>query len=92
MAYRPELNNFVLPVTVSREFLDRLFESIDNDSKTVVTVNLGAQTVTNEANGETEYFDINPYKKHCLMEGLDDIDYLLTRRFDIETFEKLLIK
>lgn len=84
-----ELNNFVLPVTVSQQFLDSLFDSIHKNPATEVTVDLPNQTVTNEATGETENFEINQYKKHCLMMGLDDIDYLLTRRSDIEAFEKL---
>lgn len=83
-----ELNNFVLPVTVSEEFLQELFECIDDDPKTEVTVDLPGQTVRNERSGREEKFDINPYKKLCLEQGLDDIDYLMTRRSDIEAFEK----
>ena len=83
-----ELNNFVLPVTVSDEFLAELFESIRKDPKAEVTVDLPGQTVRNETTGREEKFDINPYKKLCLEEGLDDIDYLMTRRSDIEAFEK----
>lgn len=83
-----ELNNFVLPVTVSEDFLAELFDSIRKDPKTEVTVDLPAQKVRNEATGREETFDINPYKKLCLEQGLDDIDYLMTRRADIEAFEK----
>ncbi|MDE5870479.1 MAG: 3-isopropylmalate dehydratase small subunit [Muribaculaceae bacterium] len=83
-----ELNNFVLPVTVSEDFLSELFSSIGKDPKTEVTVDLPRQTVRNEATGREEIFDINPYKKLCLEQGLDDIDYLMTRRTDIEAFEK----
>lgn len=83
-----ELNNFVLPVTVSDEFLAELFESIRKDSKTEVTVDLPGQTIRNESTGREEKFDINTYKKLCLEQGLDDIDYLMTRRADIEAFEK----
>lgn len=83
-----ELNNFVLPVTVSEDFLSELFDSIRKDPKTEVTVDLPCQTVRNEATGREETFDINPYKKLCLENGLDDIDYLMTRRADIEAFEK----
>ena len=83
-----ELNNFVLPVTVSEEFLQELFDSIGKDPKTEVTVDLPGQTVRNEATGREEKFEINPYKKTCLENGLDDIDYLMTRRADIEAFEK----
>ncbi|MCI9042776.1 MAG: 3-isopropylmalate dehydratase small subunit [Muribaculaceae bacterium] len=82
-----ELNNFVLPVVVSPEFLAELFESIQTDPATEVTIDLPAQTVTNRATGRTESFPINSYKKECLTEGLDDIDYLLAHRSDIESFE-----
>lgn len=83
-----ELNNFVLPVTVSEDYLSELFDSIRKDPKTEVTVDLPRQTVRNEATGREEKFDINPYKKLCLEQGLDDIDYLMSRRADIEAFEK----
>lgn len=82
-----ELNNFVLPVVVSESFLASLFRSIAADPTTEVTVDLPSQTITNLATGESETFDINPYKKQCLAEGLDDIEYLLSRRADIEAFE-----
>lgn len=82
-----ELNNFVLPVVVSEKFLASLFESINKDSKTEITIDLPSQTITNEATGEKEHFDIDPYKKECLMEGLDDIEYLLKNRREIEKFE-----
>ena len=75
-----ELNNFVLPVQVSEAFLQELFASIKADAKTTVTVNLPQQTVTNNATGHSEHFDINAYKKHCLMEGLDDIDFLVANQ------------
>lgn len=82
-----ELNNFVLPVVVSEEFLNELFNSIEKDPLTEVSVNLESQTVSNLATGRTENFDINPYKKYCLTNGLDDIDYLLSNRDKIEQFE-----
>lgn len=82
-----ELNNFVLPVVVSEAFLAELFTSIEADSLTEVRVDLPAQTITNLATGSVESFDINPYKKHCLINGLDDIDYLLSKRKDIESYE-----
>lgn len=82
-----ELNNFVLPVVVSEEFLAELFASIEADPKTEVTVDLAKQTITNLSTGHSEQFDINPYKKHCLTEGLDDIDYLLSQRTAIEAWE-----
>lgn len=82
-----ELNNFVLPVVVSEEFLAELFSSIEADPKTEVKVDLPAQTVTNLATGRSEHFDINAYKKQCLSQGLDDIEYLLTKTADIEAYE-----
>ncbi len=84
-----ELNNFVLPVVVSEGFLAELFDSIGADPKTVVEVNLPAQTVTNKATGRSEQFEINGYKKHCLMNGLDDIDYLIGNKDKIEQWERL---
>ena len=72
-----ELNNFVLPVVVSEAFLAELFASISADPKTEVEVDLPRQTVTNKATGHSEHFDINGYKKHCLLNGLDDIDFLV---------------
>ena len=83
-----ELNNFVLPVQVSEGFLARLFESIAADAATEVTVDLPDQTVTNEATGEQEKFEINGYKKYCLENALDDIDYLLMNKDKIEAYEK----
>lgn len=83
-----ELNNFVLPVVVSEQFLSELFASIDNDHATPVRVDLPNQTVTNLATGHSEHFDINAYKKHCLMNGLDDVDFLVANRDKVEAFEK----
>ena len=83
-----ELNNFVLPVVVSEEFLSELFESIDKDPKCQVTVNLPEQTITNNATGKSESFEINGYKKHCLMHALDDIDFLLSNKDKIEEYEQ----
>ena len=82
-----ELNNFVLPVVVSEAFLQELFASIEANPKMEVEVNLPAQTVTNTATGRSEHFEINAYKKHCLMNGLDDIDFLVVNRDKIEVFE-----
>ena len=82
-----ELNNFVLPVVVSESFLAELFASIDANPKTEVVVDLPNQTVTNTATGKSETFEINGYKKHCLMNGLDDIDYLLQNKDKIEEWE-----
>ncbi len=82
------LNCFVLPVIVSKEFQQELFASIAADPQTVVTVDVPNQTVTNEATGKSESFSINAYKKHCLMNALDDIDYLLTQKDKIEEYEQ----
>ena len=83
-----ELNNFVLPVVVSEPFLAELFDSIAKDPKTEVTVDVPAQTVTNMATGRSEKFAINGYKKYCLMNALDDIDFLLQSKDKIEAWEK----
>ncbi|MGM9724157.1 MAG: 3-isopropylmalate dehydratase small subunit [Prevotella sp.] len=83
-----ELNNFVLPVVVTEGFLQELFASIEADPKTEVVVDLPNQTVTNMATGRNEHFEINGYKKHCLMNGLDDIDYLIQNKDKIEEWEK----
>lgn len=82
-----ELNNFVLPVVVSESFLSELFASINANSKMTVKVDLPNQTITNMATGSSEYFEINGYKKHCLMNGLDDIDYLIQNKDKIESWE-----
>ena len=83
-----ELNNFVLPVVVSESFLEELFSSIFSCSQTHVCVDLPNQTVSNLSTGRSEHFDINGYKKHCLMNGLDDIDYLLQNKEKIEQWEQ----
>ena len=72
-----ELNNFVLPVQVSEDFIEELFQTVQNDPKTQVKVDLPNQTVTNLSTGRQETFEINAYKKHCLINGLDDIDFLV---------------
>lgn len=83
-----ELNNFVLPVVVSESFLQELFDTIAANPKTEVVVNLPEQTITNTATGKSEKFEINAYKKHCLMNGLDDIDFLVSNKDKIEEYEK----
>jgi 3-isopropylmalate/(R)-2-methylmalate dehydratase small subunit len=83
-----ELNNFVLPVVVSEEFLAELFASIAADPKMKVKVDVPAQTVTNLATGRSEKFELNAYKKYCLTHALDDIDYLLEQKDKIEEFER----
>jgi len=82
-----ELNNFVLPVVVSEAFLAELFASIRENPKMEVEIDLPNQTVTNKATGSREHFDINGYKKHCLMNGLDDIDFLVASKEKIEAWE-----
>lgn len=82
-----ELNNFVLPVVVSEDFLQQLFKSIAQDPHTQVRVDLPNQTVTNIATNQTEHFDINGYKKYCLERGLDDIDFLVANKDKIEAYE-----
>ncbi|MBP6065333.1 MAG: 3-isopropylmalate dehydratase small subunit [Bacteroides sp.] len=82
-----QLNNFVLPVVVSEGFLAELFESIDRNPQTEVEVNLPAQTITNTATGKSEVFEINSYKKLCLENGLDDIDFLLSNKDKITAWE-----
>ena len=83
-----ELNNFVLPVVVSEKFLDGLFEAIGKDPSAKVRVDVPNQTVTNLATGESESFELNPYKKYCLVNALDDIDFLLLQKEKIEDYER----
>lgn len=83
-----ELNNFVLPVQVSEDFLAELFASIKADPKMQVEVDLPNQKVTNLATGRSEHFDINGYKKHCLINGLDDIDFLVQNQEKTEQWEQ----
>lgn len=83
-----ELNNFVLPVVVTPEFLSELFDSIKENPKTEVIVDVPNQTVTNTATGRSEKFEINGYKKYCLMNALDDIDFLLENKDKIEEWEQ----
>lgn len=81
------LNNGLLPVTVPEEFLRDLFERIINDSGIKVRIDLGKQEVTILPDGQYATFEINPYKKECLIKGLDDIDYLLGIREMITAYE-----
>lgn len=81
------LNNCVLPVVVSEGFLASLFSTINARPNATVTIDLQAQTITNNATGASEHFDINPYKKDCLLNGFDDIDFLLSKKADIEAWE-----
>ena len=81
------LNNFLLPVTVSESFLQKAFAAVEKDPSTEVEVNLEKQTIS--VAGEIENFEINSYKKTCLLNGYDDIDYLLSSKKEIEEFETL---
>ena len=83
-----ELNNFVLPVVVNPDFLEELFASIEADPATKVRVDVPNQTVTNLATGRSQSFELNAYKKYCLMNALDDIDYLLLQKDKIEAYEQ----
>ena len=82
------LNNGVLPVVVSTQFLAEIFDTIGKDPTNTLTVNLEQQTITNNATGNSETFEINSYKKECLLNGLDDIDYLLSKRDLTEKWER----
>ena len=81
------LNNGLLPVVVTPEFLQKIFNAIEKDANTTFDVDLEKQTFTISATGETIDFEINEYKKHCLQNGLDDIDYLLELKNQIADFE-----
>jgi len=83
------LNNFLLPVQVSEGFLKKIFEAVKEDPKTEIEVNLQKQTITILSTREEENFEINAYKKTCLLNGYDDIDYLLSQKKQIEEFETL---
>lgn len=80
------LNIGILPVTVSPEFLDKIFLAIEADAKAIIEVNLPEQTVTIAATGEKESFDINGYKKNNMVNGYDDIDYLQSMKGEIAAF------
>ena len=82
------LNNFLLPVTVSETFLQKLFAAVEKDPSTEIEVNLEKQTIS--VRDESESFEINSYKKTCLLNGFDDIDFLLSVKPEIETFETLV--
>lgn len=81
------LNSFVLPVIVSKEFQTELFATVKANPKAEVKVDVPNQTVTNLSTGKSEKFDINAYKKYCLMNALDDIDFLLENKDKIEAWE-----
>ena len=81
------LNNGILPVTISEEFLQQIFE-LSNEA--ILHINLNDQTITIESTGASESFDINPYKKTCLINGYDDIDYLLSLKEKIQQYESTI--
>ena len=83
------LNNGILPVVVSEEFLKNIFEAIETDPATQIEINLENQSVTLLSSGKKEQFDINPYKKSCLLNGYDDIDYLLSLKAAVQQFESV---
>lgn len=82
------MNNGVLPVVVSDAFLAELFDSIQHDAAATISIDLPHQTITNNATGQSENFNINAYKKTCFLNGYDDIDYLLANRDAIEQYER----
>lgn len=81
------LNNGLLPIQVSEEFLAQIFNAVGNDAKSALEVDLENQTVTILATGVKESFEINAYKKSCLINGYDDIDFILAQKDLIEEFE-----
>lgn len=82
------LNNGLLPIQVSEEFLAQVFKAVDNNPKSALEVDLENQTVTILETGAKESFEINPYKKSCLINGYDDIDFILNQKQLIEEFEQ----
>ena len=82
------LNNGLLPIQVSEEFLAQIFTAVENNANSPLEVDLENQTVTIVETGAQESFEINPYKKSCLINGYDDIDFILAQKDLIEEFEK----
>lgn len=82
------LNNFLLPVQVTDEFLEVLFRETEKDPGCLVEVDLPAQRIRIAKTGESQSFQINPYKKECLENGYDDLDFLLSQKDQIEVYEK----
>ena len=82
------MNNGILPITVSDDFLHRLFETIEANPKATFNVNLEQNKFINTSTGESATFEIDEYKKTCLLNGYDDLDFLLSLEQDITTFEK----
>jgi 3-isopropylmalate/(R)-2-methylmalate dehydratase small subunit len=82
------LNNFLIPVQVSEQFLEKIFKTVNADPQATLTVSVEDQTITIDASGEQESFYVNDYKKTCLLNGYDDIDYLISNRDAIVAFEQ----
>lgn len=82
------LNNGVLPITVPDAFLEKTFDAVFADANAALTIDLEAQTLTIDATGDSFEFEINPYKKSCLINGYDDIDYILSHKESIEEYER----
>ena len=82
------LNNGLLPVQVSEEFLEKIFKAIEANPETRLTVDLEEQVISIDDSGESEHFDISAYKKHCMLNGLDDIDFLISKKDLIEQYEQ----
>lgn len=81
------LNNGLLPVQVSDAFLNGIFSAVEKDPSAELEVDLEQQLIKNLSNGQSESFEINAYKKACLINGYDDIDYILSKKSEIEAFE-----
>jgi len=86
------LNNGLLPITVPDDFLEKIFETVLANPESLLTVDLEAQTVRIDRTGDSFAFEINPYKKTCLLNGQDDIDYILSQKAAIEEFERLKMR
>ena len=86
--FRVVISSFFADIHKNNELNNELFESIDRDHKTEVRIDLPNQTVTNLATGNSEHFEINGYKKHCLENGLDDVDFLVQNRDKVESWEQ----
>lgn len=84
------LNNGLLPVQVSDDFLSKIFKALKANTRSQLEVDLEMETITVISTGASEKFEINPYKKYCLLKGYDDIDFLLSKRNEIEKFEESL--
>lgn len=81
------LNNGLLPVQVSEAFLQKIFSEVEKDPATQIEVDLEQESIRILSTGDQEHFEINPYKKACLINGYDDIDYILSHKNEIEQYE-----